>query len=215
MPNLSALFRRRSSSDALVGGPAGASDEAPASAEVSVPLLPLVVPTSAVGPTAVVIGAGRMGQLIAAQLALRGSASVLLYDRSDFTRSRALAAVRASLMELETSAYMQRGETDNVMLRVAVTDDLNHCVMNAAMVLEAVPEDLELKREIFAGVDKILTQAGIAKADGPLLCSNSISFSPESIFNGLKHERCAPLRPRIASCARASSWHDASLGATH
>lgn len=158
--------------------------------------LPPLVPPNCPGASVLVVGAGRMGQLIVGHLALRGSAKVVLYDRSDFTRERAVASVRATLNELEKEGLVAPGMIDDAIARIDVTESLDDAV-SVDLIIEAVPEDLALKREIFQSVDKILTKEKVAKDGGPLLCSNSISLAPTEIFQGLKHKRCAP-RERAA-----------------
>jgi len=138
-----------------------------------------------------IIGAGRMGQSIAGQMAIRGANEVILYDNSSFTRSRAMAAVRASLQEWEDEGYLPRGTVFAVMGKIAVVDSFDS-VPRATLVLEAVPEDLGLKRSIFASVDDRL--AGVAEGPGPILCSNSISLSPNEIFAKVRYPRWCNMR---------------------
>jgi 3-hydroxybutyryl-CoA dehydrogenase len=149
------------------------------------PPLPLVAIPTGPALAVFVIGAGQMGQLIAGSLALRGSSTVAMHDRSSFTRERALAAVRASLMELEADCLISLGATDEAMRRISVTDSFAPA-LSADLIIEAVPEDLELKRAIFVGLDKLVYTG---KDAGPLLCSNSISLAPADIFKHLKHRR--------------------------
>ncbi|KAJ1628968.1 3-hydroxyacyl-CoA dehydrogenase [Pavlovales sp. CCMP2436] len=179
---------RNSRASAASGAPAAAE----AAAEATAGLQPLALPpyvqprVGAAGPRVVVIGAGRMGQLIAGQLALRGSVAVILYDLSTFTRERALAAVRASLDELEGNGLLPRGAAEEAMTRITVSETLAD-ILQANLVVEAVPEDLAIKRNIFLEVDKVLTREKVPTGAGPLLCSNSISLAPDSIFK-IKHK---------------------------
>ena len=179
-------------------------DAEPAAVE-DAELAPFVEPVGP-GATVLVIGAGRMGQLIVGQLALRGSAKIVLYDRSDFTRERALAAVRASLVELQSDDLVTPAMIENAIERIEMSESLDAAVL-VDLVLEAVPEDLALKREIFQSIDNVLTKEHIATGTGPLLCSNSISLAPADIFQNLRHKRCAPSRRRGARrrAARASA----------
>jgi 3-hydroxybutyryl-CoA dehydrogenase len=129
-----------------------------------------------------------MGQLIAGNLALRGSSTVVMHDQSEFTRHRGLSAVRASLMEFEADGFLSLGATDEAMRRISVTDSFAPA-LSADLVIEAVPEDLELKRAVFEKIDKLLASARPRKDNGPLLCSNSFNLAPAEIFKHIKHKR--------------------------
>mmetsp|Transcript_8048 Transcript_8048/g.22177 ORF Transcript_8048/g.22177 Transcript_8048/m.22177 type:complete len:347 (+) Transcript_8048:74-1114(+) len=182
------LFRKGSRTDK--NGTGAPAETAPPEESTSLP--PPVIPEGE-APSVVIIGAGRMGQLIAGQLAIRGAKSVVLHDRSDFTRDRALAAVRASLQELEGDELLPAGMVADALDRIGVSDTLD-ATRTADIVVEAVPEDPELKKQIFANIDKVLTTGAAIRGEGPLLCSNSISIAPAEIFNKLKHKRWCNMR---------------------
>jgi len=63
---------------------------------------------------------------------------------------------------------------------VEVFDQLSAAVRGAWMVIEAVPERLELKRQVFAQLDEL------ADADA-ILASNSSSLPTSQLIDGVKH----------------------------
>ena len=96
--------------------------------------------------TIAVIGAGLMGHGIAQVFAAAGH-DVALYDSDPEKRSSAATRIRA-IFELKGQAVANLG-------LVSVLDDLAQAVANAAFVVEAVAEKIEVKREIFARLSSL------------------------------------------------------------
>lgn len=109
-----------------------------------------------------VVGAGTLGRRIALMLATRG-AEIRIHDLSD-EQARAAAAY----VETELPALLAR-TPGSVAGRAVGTSDLAAAVAGTWLVVEAVPEQLELKRDLFAEL------ARLAPAD-TILASNSSSF---------------------------------------
>lgn len=119
-----------------------------------------------------VIGSGTMGRGIAQSAALSGK-RVILYDLTDDLLNRAAVAIAEDIAE-----GVRRGKTDteradsaNNFLRT--TTDLAQAAQTD-LVIEAVPEDLELKRKVFRQLD----------AEAPpqtILASNTSSLSISAI----------------------------------
>jgi len=146
-----------------------------------------------------VVGAGLMGSGIAAVLVKAGYA-VDLYD----TAPEALARARA------------RAEKHAGELAAALTthDDLEAAVRAADLVIEAVPEVLELKREVFARVDA-------AAPDHAVLATNTSELSVTAIAAATKRpERVVgmhwfnpPERMRLVEMVRGVRSSGAALAA--
>jgi 3-hydroxybutyryl-CoA dehydrogenase len=96
-----------------------------------------------------IVGAGTMGCRIAGQCLLCGKL-VYLYDISDRALERAVAQIRASL-----AGEMDGPAVEAAMARLHTCQSLAECVANVALVLENVPEDLDLKRWVFAEIDRL------------------------------------------------------------
>jgi 3-hydroxybutyryl-CoA dehydrogenase len=95
-----------------------------------------------------VVGAGQMGGGIAQVVATSGR-RVSLHDTVEGAVDRALATMEKSLAKL---AEKGGGEPDEVLARVTSADDL----MPADLMIEAVIEDADVKREIFRRADATL-----------------------------------------------------------
>ncbi len=101
-----------------------------------------------------VIGAGLMGHGIAQIFALHGH-TVSLLDVDDSVLSKALENVRANLTLLANNGIGTKEGIDPAVRRITTTRDLKQAVQNAAFVVEAVAEQLELKQKLFKEMDEL------------------------------------------------------------
>jgi 3-hydroxybutyryl-CoA dehydrogenase len=125
--------------------------------------------------TVAVVGAGTMGHGIAQVAAVAGY-TVKLTD----ARSEALDTARTRIAD-NLAGAVQRGklsreEADAALSRITTTPDMPFSVRDAHVVIEAVMEDLAVKREVFTGID------AIADADA-VLATNTSSLSIAAIAN--------------------------------
>jgi len=124
-----------------------------------------------------VLGAGTMGHGIAHVSAYAGY-EVRLYDLEDSFVTAGLAKIAANLEK-----GVARGKTDPdkaaaALPRITGTSSLAEAVTGADLVIEAVPEKLELKRSLFAQVEE--------HADaGVIYGTNTSSLSIAKIAEGL------------------------------
>ncbi len=112
-----------------------------------------------------VIGAGSMGAQIAQQAALHGI-EVVLQDKDEAQLHRAQESNRGHLQRRVEKGRLTQRDADTALERVQATTDLARAARDADFVIEAVFEDLDVKRAIFTELD------GIAPADA-VLASNS------------------------------------------
>jgi 3-hydroxybutyryl-CoA dehydrogenase len=112
-----------------------------------------------------VVGAGSMGAQIAQQAALNGI-DVTLQDTSDGQLRKAAESNRGHVMRRVAKGRLTQADADAALARVRSTRDMDEAVHDADVVIEAVFEDLEVKRAIFTELDRA------ARADA-VLASNS------------------------------------------
>jgi 3-hydroxybutyryl-CoA dehydrogenase len=133
--------------------------------------------------TLAVIGAGSMGAQIAQQAALHGI-EVRLQDTSPEQLQRAADSNRGHVMRRVERGKLSQPEAEKALSRVQTTADLADAVAGADFVIEAVFEDLQLKRGVFAELD------GSAPPD-TVLASNSSTMGISKIADVVaKPERC-------------------------
>jgi 3-hydroxybutyryl-CoA dehydrogenase len=121
-------------------------------------------------PTAV-LGAGTMGRRIALMLAARGG-QVRIFDTSAEQRAAAERYVTDLLPDI--AAGIPGGAVGTVVPR----DDLAAAVADTWLVVEAVPERLELKRDLFARLSRTAPASAV-------LASNSSSYSTRLIADAV------------------------------
>jgi 3-hydroxybutyryl-CoA dehydrogenase len=119
-----------------------------------------------------VIGTGTQGRRIALMLASQGG-EVRIYARSAGGREAAKSFVEKNLADIAR----QLGGTPG---HVVLCDSMEAAVANVGLAIEAVPEQLDLKREVFRTLDRL------APVDA-VLGSNSSSYPSSQIIEGLIH----------------------------
>ena len=122
-----------------------------------------------------VIGAGLMGHGIAQVFAVAGH-EVTITDTVTASLESATARITASLKDL--------GDDEAAVRRVVPQRDLAAAVRDADYVVEAISENLPLKQELFAQVEKHV------RAD-TILASNTSVIPITEIMGGLKHRERA------------------------
>jgi 3-hydroxybutyryl-CoA dehydrogenase len=124
-----------------------------------------------------VVGAGTMGHGIAQVAALAGY-RVTLCDLDQGALSRATAHIEANLGKGVELGKIDAASASGALERVATSPDLEAAASGVAIAIEAVPEDVALKRSIFATLES-------AAAPEALLATNTSSLSIASIAAGI------------------------------
>ena len=103
--------------------------------------------------TLAVIGNGIIGHGVAQVFAMAGK-KVVLVGRAGDSLERARKRIRASLDDFVAHELLSAGQTEAVMRRITPTTRLEDAAV-AELVIEAVTEDLALKRDLFGRLDRI------------------------------------------------------------
>lgn len=123
--------------------------------------------------TVTVLGLGVLGSQIAFQAALHGF-QVTGYDLSD----DALAGARATLDRLAPRIQVDLGLGDDAMAqaraRLGLTTDLAQAVGGADLVIELVPEDPAIKRDLYARIAPLAPE-------GAIFATNSSTLLPSAL----------------------------------
>jgi 3-hydroxybutyryl-CoA dehydrogenase len=104
--------------------------------------------------TIAVIGAGLMGQGIAHVAALGGFDTVL-NDVSNALLDKARGQIERDLEKGVGIGKVNPGEATKALSRIRVETDPARAVENAGLVIEAIPEQIELKLDLFATLDRV------------------------------------------------------------
>ncbi|NIV29532.1 MAG: 3-hydroxyacyl-CoA dehydrogenase family protein [Anaerolineae bacterium] len=128
-----------------------------------------------------VVGAGLMGHGIAQIFAAHGH-PVWLHDAYPGTLNSAKDRVRANLTNMAEHGVILDAGIDEIVDRIRTTGDLATACAEAEFVFEAVYENLELKQQIFADLDRLCTVETI-------LCSNTSVISITEIAEKAQHRQ--------------------------
>ena len=125
--------------------------------------------------TVTVLGTGVLGSQIAYQAAFHGFA-VTAYDINDevLTKAQARFAQLAGIYQAEKVAGASEGKAEAALENLRLTADLADAVANADLVIEAVPELIELKRDVY----RRLAELAPAKT---IFATNSSTLLPSDL----------------------------------
>ena len=100
-----------------------------------------------------VLGSGVMGHGIAQVSAMAGY-NVALRDIDRSLLDKALEKIRWALNKLVEKNRMTQHEAELIISRIMPVVELEESLKSAQLVIEAIPEDISLKRKLYSDVDK-------------------------------------------------------------
>jgi 3-hydroxybutyryl-CoA dehydrogenase len=144
----------------------------------------------------VVVGAGTMGSQIALQTALSGRYRVGLVDTVAGQLDRAAAQNRKLLERSVEKGRLSQDDADGAFGRIHPSDDLAAAVRDADLVVEAVIEDFDAKKNVFEALGKHANKDAILASNSstiaisrladftgrPELCCNMHFFHPVTVM---------------------------------
>jgi enoyl-CoA hydratase/3-hydroxyacyl-CoA dehydrogenase len=101
-----------------------------------------------------VLGSGIMGHGIAQVSAMAGY-NVVLRDIEQQFLDKAMEKIRWSLEKMVTKQKITKHESDAILSRITTIVDLSNAVKSADLVIEAVPEIMDLKKKVYAELDQV------------------------------------------------------------
>jgi enoyl-CoA hydratase/3-hydroxyacyl-CoA dehydrogenase len=116
-----------------------------------------------------VLGSGIMGHGIAQVSAMAGY-NIVLRDIEQSFLDKAMEKIRWSLEKLVSKEKITKQESDAILSRIKTVVDLGQAVQSADLVIEAVPEIMELKKKVYAELDKV--------ADSRIIFASNTSTLP-------------------------------------
>ena len=114
------------------------------------------------------IGGGVMGRGIG-QALLQGGRTVTIREVDPETRDEIPDIVESGQYGLESAVeygHISEQEKTDALDRLTVTGDIGEAVSDANLVIEAVPEDLALKGEVFRELDELTDEIPLASNTG-------------------------------------------------
>jgi 3-hydroxybutyryl-CoA dehydrogenase len=165
--------------------------------------------------TVCVFGAGFMGWQIALTCANRGY-PVRLYDISEEALERALGAIKQELESRVEAGDVSAEEMEDILRRIVATEGVDGAVKGAEFVIEAVPERLELKREVFALLDRVCDEETILATNSSSIRISKIEGAtgrPDRVLN--THFYGVPWRRPVVELMRGTGTSDETMDRVH
>lgn len=163
--------------------------------------------------TIAVIGAGALGRSIA-QLSALGGFPTILEDILPASLNRAGNEIRAALGNALADGALAQPAVDAALARIEYASSVEQAARSAGLVIEAVPDELESKIEIFTLLDKVAKPATILVSTTTLLSITelaSVTYRAKKIL-GMKF--LLPIdRARQLEVIRGQETDDATLAA--
>jgi enoyl-CoA hydratase/3-hydroxyacyl-CoA dehydrogenase len=116
-----------------------------------------------------VLGSGVMGHGIAQVSAMAGY-TVVLRDIEQSFLDKAMEKIKWSLGKLVEKQKLSQADADKIFARITSVVDLKQALSGADLLIEAVPEDMNLKKKVYAEVDSF--------ADAKTLYASNTSTLP-------------------------------------
>ncbi|MBT9133942.1 MAG: putative 3-hydroxybutyryl-CoA dehydrogenase [Firmicutes bacterium] len=162
--------------------------------------------------TIMVIGAGQMGSGIA-QVAAEAKYDVLLCDLEATYLARAVQNIDRVLSRAVEKGKLPAGEHQEILARIATTTELDRAV-EAELVVEAVTENVEVKKGIFLQLDKVCAAHTILASNTssiPLTQLASFTKRPDRVV-GMHFMNPVPLM-QLVEVIRAQATSDETFSA--
>ena len=149
--------------------------------------------------TIAVIGAGLVGRGIAYAAASSGHETVL-EDISSRLLAEAVAWIRQSFEEEVASGKVEPCARDKALSLITTAGDVKDAIRDAELIIETVPDELEMKLELFTIFDKF------AKS-GAIFASTATSLSITDFTTSLPMRRATSRHAATVSRERCIGMH--------
>jgi 3-hydroxybutyryl-CoA dehydrogenase len=157
-----------------------------------------------------IVGAGLMGSGIA-QVAAQAGYQVTMQDVSEAALARARAAIDGSLGRFEAKGRITAGDRAAALDRIATTGELD-AAAGADLVVEAVFERLDVKREVFERLDRLAAADAVLASNTsaiPITAIAAATRRPEAVV-GTHFFSPVPMM-RLCELVRGLRTSDATL----
>ncbi|KGX84941.1 3-hydroxyacyl-CoA dehydrogenase family protein [Pontibacillus marinus] len=134
--------------------------------------------------TVSVIGAGVMGNGIAQAMA-SGEKKVFLYDITDEAIDKGMNMIEKSLARFVKAGHLSEDQRSKVLENITATKDLEKAVSSTDLVIEAIPENLQLKKELFGKLEELTPSETILSTNTSELSVTAIASAtkrPEKVI---------------------------------
>lgn len=124
-----------------------------------------------------IIGAGTMGAGIA-QVAATAGHKVILYDTNNEALTKSINSLSKGFEKLIERGKIERNVVESILSKIEISDNLSN-LSSSGLVIEAIIENLEVKKSVFSNLEQIVSENCI-------IASNTSSLSIGSISSACK-----------------------------
>ena len=123
-----------------------------------------------------IIGCGTMGHTIALTAAWAGL-PVKLHGINSSETEKAQLAIMEKLLMLSENGLLELNKIEVIKNRISITHSIDEIAAVSSFIIETIPENIDLKRNLFGYLDKVC---------GPevILATNTSGLSPSMIASG-------------------------------
>ncbi len=145
-----------------------------------------------------VLGSGIMGHGIA-QISAMAGYNVILRDIEQAFLDKAMDKIKWSINKLVEKQKISQSEAEKIINRIHPVVDLEQSLKNSNLIIEAVPEDLNLKKRVYGEIEKFATDDMIFASNTSTLPISEISVftSRPDKFIGLHFFNPPQLMPLV------------------
>ncbi|SDI68370.1 3-hydroxyacyl-CoA dehydrogenase family protein [Natribacillus halophilus] len=139
-----------------------------------------MVVSNEVEENVVVIGTGTMGSSIALNFA-SSNIQVKMYGINNEEIHKAVRLIKEKVMFLYQSELISKADVESIPKNIISTTSLSYALKNSSFIIEAVPENLELKQSLFHNIEMLCSRDAI-------IASNTSSLKPTEISKKLEFQ---------------------------
>lgn len=135
--------------------------------------------------TVAIIGAGTMGRRIAFDC-VRSGVRTRLYDAAPGVAEEAVQWVRATMDHWRQEGRVATDVVDRAVVLLQASKDLGECARDADLAFESVPENVALKRRVFAELDAALPPNAFLVSNTSAIPPSRLAIAtgrPERVLN--------------------------------
>ncbi|MGP4078455.1 3-hydroxyacyl-CoA dehydrogenase family protein [Pseudalkalibacillus sp. R45] len=131
-----------------------------------------------------VIGTGLMGNGIAQAMAMKGK-RVIMQDITEEALNKGMDKIQKSLGRLQKAGHLATQDVENTIANISTSLELHVACTESDLIIEAVPENLDLKKSVFKQLDEMAPEKAILATNTSELSVTaiaSVTKRPEQVI---------------------------------
>jgi len=121
-----------------------------------------------------VFGPGMMGSGIAQVFASNEDLNVTIFIREKF-EYECIDKIKSNLQVLKENNIITEEKIEGILSRITLTEDLNEAAKDSDFIIECIPENMELKQDLFARLEPICKETTIFATNTSVMSITEIS----------------------------------------